>query len=70
MMQRRNSPRLELHFDDGRVEVVDDLPSARRIASQRPDHTAEIWAVSRNDLGVGWRVDRIDRIRGRRPERR
>jgi hypothetical protein len=51
--------RLELHFDDERVEVADDLAAARRIASKRPDNAAEVWAVSPNDLGVGWRVEHL-----------
>jgi hypothetical protein len=59
MVDRR---RFELHFDDGRVEVVPDLHSARRIASQRPDHAADVWAVSPNDLGLGSRVERLRAI--------
>ena len=56
--------RLELHFDDGRVEVAEDLQSARRIASQRPDHAAVVWAVSPNDLGLGSRVERLGAMHG------
>jgi hypothetical protein len=56
--------RLELHFDDGLVEVADDLQAARSIASRRPDHDVVVWAVSPNDLGLGSRIARFGAIRG------
>lgn len=38
-----------------------DLRAAERLAEQRADETSsEIWVVSRNDVGVGRLVSRIE----------
>lgn len=56
-----NSSRIEVHFPDGEVRVMPDLRAAERLAEQRADETSsEIWVVSRNDVGVGRLVSRIE----------
>lgn len=49
--------RVEIHFGDGHVEVIDDISKAQDVIGRRHDEAAEVWVVSRNDLGLGRRVD-------------
>jgi hypothetical protein len=45
--------RVELHFADGRIEVVPDTNSARRVLESQPGGSVSAWVVSQNDLGIG-----------------
>jgi hypothetical protein len=61
-LQVRNTFRIEVRFDDGRVSTAPDVKQARKLVESQQS-PAEIWSVWPNDLGVGTQIDRVDPAR-------